>query len=90
MVEINPEDRYQIRKMQMDADKRALELRRAQQDLDRFVLELEHKYGLIAEEKTVDPVTATVKEPITGDKRNGNGKGHSEALMTALAEEAVA
>ncbi len=89
MVQLDPEDRYQIRKMQMDTDKRSLELRRSQQDLERFVLELEHKYGLIAEETTIDPATATVREPISGGKRNGNGKGHPEALVTALVEEAA-
>jgi hypothetical protein len=39
MAELNPEERYQLRKLQMDIDKRGLELQKAQQDLDRFVLE---------------------------------------------------
>ncbi len=89
MVQLDPEDRYQIRKMQMDADKRSLELRRSQQELERFVLELEHKYGLIAEEATIDPATATVREPLSTGKRNGHGKGNPEALVTALMEEAA-
>jgi hypothetical protein len=55
--------------------------------LDRFVLELEHKYGLIGEEKTVDPRTATVKKPLSAP--NSNGKGGSETLITALAQEAA-
>jgi hypothetical protein len=59
MAELNPEDRYQLRKLQMDVDKRGLELQKAQQDLDRFVLELEHKYGLIGEEKAIDPQSLT-------------------------------
>ena len=89
MVELDPEDRYQLRKMQMDTDKKSLDLRRAQQDLDRLMLELEHKYGLIAEERTIDPATATVREPVASGKRNGNGKGHPEALIAAAAEEAA-
>jgi hypothetical protein len=87
MVELNPEERYQLRKLQMDVDKRGLELQKAQQDLDRFVLELEHKYGLIGEEKTIDPRTVTIKKPLPA--HNSNGKGHSETLLTALVQEAA-
>jgi hypothetical protein len=87
MLELSPEDRYQLRKMQMDVDKRGLELQKAQQELERFILDLEHKYGLIAEEKTIDARTATIKEPVPG--RNGNGKGRPEALRTAVVEEAA-
>jgi hypothetical protein len=69
----------------MDVDKRGLELQKAQQDADRFVLELEHKYGLIGEEKTIDPRTATIKKPLPAP--NSNGKGHSETLLNTLAQE---
>jgi hypothetical protein len=87
MVELNPEERYQLRKLQMDIDKRGLELQKAQQDLDRFVLELEHKYGLIGEEKAIDPRTATIKKPLPVP--NGNGKGRTETLLSTLAQEAA-
>ncbi len=78
MPELNPEDRYQLRKLQMDVDKRGLELQKAQQDLERSILELEHKYGLIGETKTIDPRAAIIKEPLSS--RNGNGKGQTEGL----------
>jgi hypothetical protein len=55
--------------------------------LDRFVLELEHKYGLIGEEKTIDPRTAAIKKPVPAP--NSNGKGRTETLLTALAQEAA-
>ena len=71
----------------MDVDKRGLELQKAQQDLDRFVLELEHKYGLIGEEKTIDPRTATIKKPLPTP--NSSGKGRSETLLSALVQEAA-
>jgi hypothetical protein len=87
MVELNPEERYQLRKLQMDVDKRGLELQKAQQDLDRFVLELEHKYGLIGEEKTIDSRTATIKKPLSA--HNSNGKGRTETLLNTLAQEAA-
>src|ERR671914_1008697 len=87
MAELNPEERYQLRKLQMDVDKRGLELQKAQQDLDRLVLELEHKYGLIGEEKTIDPRTATIKKPLPAP--NSNGKGRSETLLSALVQEAA-
>ena len=85
MSELNPEDRYQLRKLQMDVDKRGLESQKAQQDLDRFVLELEHKYGLIGETKTIDPRAAIIQGLIpTG---NGNIKNQTEALLAAVVEE---
>ena len=43
MSELNPEDRYQLRKLQMDVDKRSLELQKAHQELERSILEMEHK-----------------------------------------------
>jgi hypothetical protein len=89
MIELNPEERYQLRKLQMDIDKRGLELQKTQQDLDRFVLELEHKYGLIGEEKTIDPRTATIKKPVPVPTPNGNGKGRTETLLSTLAQEAA-
>jgi hypothetical protein len=87
MVELNSEERYQLRKLQMDVDKRGLELQKAQQDVDRFVLELEHKYGLIGEEKTIDPRTATIKKSLPVP--NGNGKGRTETLLNTLAQDAA-
>jgi hypothetical protein len=85
MIEFNPEERYQLRKLQMDVDKRGLELQKAHQDLDRFILELEHKYGLIGEEKTIEPRTATIKGPLPATY--SNGKGRAETLLTAIAKE---
>src|ERR687896_1683780 len=87
MAELNPEERYQLRKLQMDIDKRGLELQKAQQDSDRFVLELEHKYGLIGEEEIIDPRTATIKNPLPVP--NSNGKRRSETLLTTLTQEAA-
>jgi hypothetical protein len=87
MAELTPEERYQLRKLQMDVDKRSLELQKAQQDLDRFVLELEHKYGLIGDEKAIDPRTATIKKPLPVP--NGNGKGRTETLLNTLAQDAA-
>ena len=63
MSELNPEDSYQLRKLQMDVDKRSLELQKAQQELGRSLLEMEHKYGLIGGPTTIDPRSATIKEP---------------------------
>jgi hypothetical protein len=87
MADLNLEERYQLRKLQMDVDKRSLELQKAQQDLDRFVLELEHKYGLIGDEKAIDPRTATIKKPLPVP--NGNGKGRMETLLNTLAQDAA-
>ena len=86
MQDLSPEDFYQLRKSQMDADKRALEAQRAQQELERLVLELEHKYGLLAEGKSLDPRTAAIRGGPSA--RRGNGKESVEALMIATPDEA--
>ena len=85
MQDLTPEDVYQLRKSQMDADKKALESQRAQQELERLVLELEHKYNFLAEGKSLDPRTAVV----TGGtpSRRSNGKDTVEALMGAAVNE---
>ena len=88
MFELTPEELYQLRKMQMDTEKRALELQKSQQDLDRFVLDLDHKHGLIAEGKTIDAKTATIREPVPNPNKNGNGKGHTKELISAAVERA--
>ncbi len=88
MLELTPEDLYQLRKMQMDTEKRTLELQKSQQDLARFLLELEHKHGLIAEGKTIDAKTATIGEPMPNSNHNGNGKGHTKDLISATQEKA--
>ena len=86
-MEFEAEDRYQLRKVQMDADRRALEAKKAQQELDRLVLELEHKYGLIADGRTIDPRTATIQG--TSPVRRGNGKESQEALEPTALEAAA-
>ena len=88
MLELNPEDLYQLRKMQMDTEKRALDLQKSQQDLDRFLLDLEHKHGLISEGKTIDAKTATIREPAAMPKTNGNGVGHTKDLISVTSRKA--
>ncbi len=87
MSELHSEDSYQLRKAQMDADKRGLEARKAQQELERLVLELEHKYGLIADGRTIDPRTATIQG--TPHTRKSNGKESLDVLETAALEAAA-
>ena len=85
MQELNPVDRYQLRKAQMDADKKRLDAQRSEQELQRVILELENKYDLIAEGGTVDPITATIQGQ-SGNRR-GNGKGSEEAFALVTAGE---
>jgi hypothetical protein len=82
MSELTSDDSYQLRKAQMDADKRALEARKSQQELERLVLEMEHKYGLIAYGRTIDPKTATIQG--TTPTHRGNGKESQEALESTI------
>jgi hypothetical protein len=86
MKELNAEDRYQVRKLQMDVDKRSLEVQKAQQDLDRFLLEMEHKYGLLDQESSIDPKTGTIKAAAS----SRNGKARTEALLVPELGEAAA
>ena len=88
MSEMHSEDRYQLRKAQMDADRRSLEARKAQQELERLVLELEHKYGLIDDGRTIDPRSATIQG--TPQTRRGNGKDSPEALEATTVEAVAA
>ena len=83
MQELNPVDRYQLRKAQMDADKKRLDAQRSHQELQRVILELENKYDLIADGGTIDPITATIQgQP--GIRQN-NGKASDEAFTLATA-----
>ena len=43
MNELDSNDRYHLKKVQMDVDRKNLEAQRAQQELDRLILDLEHK-----------------------------------------------
>jgi hypothetical protein len=88
MSQLHSEDSYQLRKAQMDADKRALEARKAQQELERLVLELEHKYDLISDGRTIDPRTATIQG--TPHTSKSNGKEPLDALETAALEATAA
>ena len=83
MSDINPEDRYQLRKLQMDVDKKDLEAQKARQDLDRFILELEHKYGLMDQADSIDPRVAAIRVPVAAR----NGKGNSGPPLSAGTEE---
>ena len=80
MQDLSPEDRYQLRKVQMDADKKMLEL-------NRLILELEHKYGLLATAQTIDPRTATIQGASASNR--SNGKKSEELLAVAAADEAA-
>jgi hypothetical protein len=85
MVELSAEDRYQVRKLQMDVDKKALDVQKAQQDLDRCLLDMELKYGLMDQEPAIDPRTGTIR----GDLPARNGKARPEASLTAELKEAA-
>ena len=76
MAEFDPEDRYHLRKLQMDVDKKELDVQKAQQDLDRYILDLEHKYGLMTQENAIDPRTATIETRLPR-----NGKVQTEELL---------
>lgn len=87
MPDLSPEDRYQLRKLRMDVDKKGLEVQKVQQELDRLVLDLEHKYGLLGEESTIDPKTGTIAGAVFSPVRNG--KGRPEPLLATVVEEAA-
>ena len=87
MPDLSPDDHYQLRKAQNLADKKALEAQRAQGELERLVLELEHKYDLIADGRTIDPRTASIQG--TPHTRKSNGKDSQEVLETAVVEAAA-
>ena len=87
MQDLSPEDHYQLRKAQMDADKKALEAQKARQELERLVLELEHRYNLLATRQTIDPKTAAIEGSLP--TRKSNGKEPTLALEEAVAHKAA-
>ena len=91
-MELHPDDKYQLMKAQMDADRRSLEARKAQQDLERLVLEMEHRYGLIADGRSIDPRSASINsdEAEPTPARKANGKETQEALESSILEQAAA
>jgi hypothetical protein len=86
MADLNPDDRYQLRKLQMEVDKKELDVQKARQEVDRFILELEHKYDLMDPDQVIDPRTGT----ITGAPPAPNGKGRHEAVLATERGEAAA
>jgi hypothetical protein len=68
MADLNPDDRYQLRKLQMDVDKKELEVQKAKQEVDRFILELEHKYDLMTQSRslTQGPGRSRVRQDVMG------------------------
>ena len=84
MNELDSNDRYHFKKVQMDVDRKNLEAQRAQQELDRLILDLEHKYELIGNEKNIDPRTATISDNMI----NRNNKGNGKELLESIALEA--
>ena len=87
MQYFSPEDRYHLRKAQMDADKKALEAQRVQQELERLVLELEYKYGLLTTSQTIDPKAAVIEKSLPAHK--ANGREPTLVLESTIAPEAA-
>ena len=84
MNELDSNDRYNLKKVQMDVDRKNLEAQKAQQELDRLILDLEHKYELIGLEKNIEPRTATISD----NSINRNNKGTGKELLESIALEA--
>ena len=80
MNELDSNDRYHLKKVQMDVDRKNLEAQRAQQELDRVILDLEHKYELIGNEKNIEPRTATISDSSIHRNNKGNGKELLESI----------
>jgi hypothetical protein len=76
---------HQLRKLQMDVDKRDLGVQKAKQEVDRFIPELERKHNLMDSELVIDPRTGR----ITGSAPACNGKGCTEAATTVETVEAA-
>ena len=85
MQDFSPEDQYHLSKVQMIANKKALEAQRAQQELDRVVLDLEHKYALLAAERAAAPGPATAQG--LSQIRKSNGKGDTDLIPAASGGE---
>lgn len=73
MSELHSDDSYLLRKAQMDLDKKTLEAKKAEQELDRLILDLEHRYGLLGTDGSIDPKTGNILPADTANAKT-NGK----------------
>ena len=78
MQDFSPEDQYQLSRVQMIANKKALEAQRAQQELDRLVLDLEHKYAILATVPVAEPGPTAAQG--FSQIRKSNGKGDAQLI----------
>ena len=78
-MQLDSNDSYHIKKIQMDVDRKTLEAQRAQQELNRLTLDLEHKYGLIDNGHNIDPRTANIVD------NNRSSKGSGKELLESIA-----
>ena len=64
----------------MDKDRKEIEAQKAKQEMERVILEMEHKYGLMAENKTIDPQTASIR--VYTKSKNGIAEGNISEIIT--------
>ena len=64
MNNLTSHEQYQLRKAQMDVDKKALETERAKQDLERLTLELEYKYNLLSDDLAPELTTTNIEDSV--------------------------
>ncbi len=59
---VKPEELYRLRRLQLEAERLALETQRAQREVKAFLLELERRYRLLGSGATLDSYTGDIRE----------------------------
>jgi hypothetical protein len=85
MDNFSPEDKYQLRRFEMIAEKKNLEAQRARQELERLILDLEHKYTLRENIKAMNDSAQLIKiENEQTHKENGKGSANLMGATTPI------
>jgi len=61
-VRIEPDELYQIRRLDLEAQRAVVAANLKRLEAMQAMLECEHKYGLLATDSTLDPETGIIKE----------------------------
>ena len=80
MQNLTSHEQYQLRKAQMDVEKKALETERAKQELQRLTLELEYKYNVLSDHLNLELGTIAIPSPMT------NGSSIENTASTVVRE----
>ena len=85
-MRLSPKDLYRLRHAQLAAQRGALRAQQAEQAFRELLLEMEHQYGLLGTNASIDVHTGEVQASPDGVKGVGEGQG-KEDIRGFVADE---